>query len=73
MMLYGGVLYMKTKFNDKTAIDMAYFRFSLIAPVVQGTFNEPTKTAYYRRVTESSFIVFDFIMIRPPLILGFSN
>ena len=46
---------MKTKFNDKTAIDMAYFRFSLIAPVVQGTFNEPTKTAYYRRVTESSF------------------
>jgi transposase InsO family protein len=46
---------MKTKFNDKTAIDMAYFRFSLIAPVVQGTFTEPTKTAYYRRVTESSF------------------
>ena len=46
---------MKTKFNDKAAIDMAYFRFSLIAPVVQGTFTEPTKTAYYRRVTESSF------------------
>jgi putative transposase len=46
---------MKTKFSDKTAIDMAYFRFSLIAPVVQGTFTEPTKTAYYRRVTESSF------------------
>jgi len=46
---------MKNKFNDKTAIDMAYFRFSLIAPVIQGTFTEPTKTAYYRRVTESSF------------------
>ena len=46
---------MKSKFNDKTAIDMAYFRFSLIAPVIQGTFTEPTKTAYYRRVTESSF------------------
>lgn len=46
---------MNNKFNDKTAIDMAYFRFSLIAPVIQGTFTEPTKTAYYRRVTESSF------------------
>jgi putative transposase len=55
MMLYGGVLYMKTKFNDKAAIDMAYFRFSLIAPVIQGTFTDPTKTAYYRRVTEISF------------------
>lgn len=34
---------------------MAYFRFSLIAPVIQGTFTDPTKTAYYRRVTENSF------------------
>lgn len=34
---------------------MAYFRFSLIAPVIQDTFTDPTKTAYYRRVTESSF------------------
>ena len=46
---------MKNKFNDKAAIDMAYFRFSLIAPVIQDTFTDPTKTAYYRRVTESSF------------------
>lgn len=46
---------MKSKFNDKAAIDMAYFRFSLIAPVIQGTFTDPTKTAYYRRVTENSF------------------
>ena len=46
---------MKNKFNEKTAVDMAYFRFSLIAPVIQGTFTDPTKTAYYRRVTENSF------------------
>jgi putative transposase len=46
---------MKNKFNDKAAIDMAYFRFSLIAPVIQSTFNDPTKTAYYRRVTQNSF------------------
>ncbi len=55
MMLFGGALHMKIKFNDKAAIDMAYFRFSLIAPVIQGTFTDPTKTAYYRRVTENSF------------------
>lgn len=34
---------------------MAYFRFSLIAPVIQGTFTDPSKTAYYRRVTENAF------------------
>jgi len=34
---------------------MAYFRFSLIAPVIQGTFTDSTKTAYYKRVTEHSF------------------
>ena len=58
-MLFGGVLLMKSKFNDKAAIEMAYFRFSLIAPVIQGTFTDPTKTAYYRRVTENSFTLPD--------------
>lgn len=33
---FGGVLLMKNKFNEKAAIEMAYFRFSLIAPVIQG-------------------------------------
>ncbi len=46
---------MKSKFNEKIAIEMAYFRFSLIAPVIQGTFTDPSKTAYYRRVTENAF------------------
>ena len=46
---------MKSKFNEKIAIEMAYFRFSLIAPVIQGTFTDPSKTAYYRRVTKNAF------------------
>ena len=44
---------MKQQLNDQYAIEMAYFRFSLIAPVIQGTFTDPSKTAYYRRVTEN--------------------
>lgn len=44
---------MKRQLNDQSAIEMAYFRFSLIAPVIQGTFADPSKTAYYRRVTEN--------------------
>jgi transposase InsO family protein len=50
-----GERFMKNKFSDNAAIDMAHFRFSLIAPVIQGTFTDPIKTAYYRRVTEKSF------------------
>ena len=42
---------MKRQINDKAAIEMAYFRFALIAPVIQGIFPDATKTAYYRRVT----------------------
>lgn len=32
---------------------MAYFRLAFIAPVIQGVFTEPTKTAYYKRIIES--------------------
>jgi transposase InsO family protein len=46
---------MKNNFNEKTAIDMAYFRFSLIAPIIQGTFTDPSKIAYYRRITAKPF------------------
>jgi len=52
-MVAGGVYTMIRQFNDQSAIDMAYFRFALIAPVIQGIFPDPTKTAYYRRVTEN--------------------
>lgn len=44
---------MKRQFNDQSAIEMAYFRFALIAPVIQGIFTDPSKTAYYRRITEN--------------------
>lgn len=50
---------MKHQFNDKSAIEMAYFRFSLIAPVIQGVFTEPSKTAYYRRITENELTLPD--------------
>jgi hypothetical protein len=32
--------------------ELAYFRFALIAPVIQGTFNDASIAAYCRRVTE---------------------
>jgi transposase InsO family protein len=35
-----------------SSIDIAHFRFALIAPVIQGTFFEPSAAAYYRKVTE---------------------
>jgi hypothetical protein len=34
------------------AIKLAHFKFSLIAPVIQGNFLDPSKSAYYKRVTE---------------------
>ncbi|HZJ83162.1 MAG TPA: DDE-type integrase/transposase/recombinase [Clostridia bacterium] len=39
--------------NDKNMIEIGYFRFALIAPVIQGVFPDATKTAYYRRVTQN--------------------
>ncbi len=36
---------MKQGFDEQSAIKIAYFRFALIAPVIQGTFADPTKTA----------------------------
>ena len=32
--------------------ELAYFRFALIAPVIQGTFNDASIAAYARRITE---------------------
>jgi len=50
---------MKRQLNDKSAIEMAYFRFALIAPVIQGIFPDSTKTAYYRRVTSNELALPD--------------
>jgi len=39
------------KYNE--AIKIAHLRFAVIAPVIQGVFTEPTKTAYYKRVAKN--------------------
>ena len=33
-----------------SAVKIAHFRFGLIAPVINGTYTEPSQTAYYKRV-----------------------
>jgi len=38
--------------NYNEAIEIAHLRFAVIAPVIQGVFTEPTKTAYYKKVAE---------------------
>lgn len=46
---------MKDTFNDKSyseAVKIAHLRFAVIAPVVQGLFTEPTKTAYYKKIAQ---------------------
>lgn len=50
---------MSKQFNDQSTIEMAYFRFALIAPVIQGVFSDPSKTAYYRRVTQNELTLPD--------------
>ena len=34
------------------AVQIAQFRFALIAPVIQGLFPDESRAEYYRRVTE---------------------
>ena len=38
---------------NMTPIEVAHFRFALIAPVIQNTYLEPSAAAYYRRVTQN--------------------
>jgi len=38
--------------KSQNPFQMGQFRFGLIAPVVQGTYNDKSPSAYYRRVTE---------------------
>ena len=44
--------------NNSTQMDreLAYFRFALIAPVIQGTFPDASVAAYCRRVTENPIV-----------------
>ena len=40
-------------------LEIAHFRFALIAPVIQGTFFEASASAYYRKVTEKPLVLPD--------------
>lgn len=37
-------------------MEIAQFRFALIAPVIQGLFPDEYRTAYYKRVTEKPLV-----------------
>ena len=50
---------MTSNSSSKNPIDAAYFKFALIAPVIQDIFPDATKTAYYKRVTEKPFTLPD--------------
>lgn len=39
--------------TNVSPIQIAHFKFALIAPVIQGLFPDVSATAYYRRVTQS--------------------
>ena len=43
---------MNTTTTSSKAVEVAQFRFALIAPVIQGLFQDASRTAYYKRVTE---------------------
>ena len=47
------VLIMNETKKTATAAEIAQFRFALIAPVIQGLFTDSSRTAYYKRITES--------------------
>jgi hypothetical protein len=49
------------------AIKLAHFKFSLVAPVIQDNFLDPSKSAYYKRVTEKPLTRPDgkFFLYRP--------
>ncbi len=38
--------------SNISPIELAHFRFALIAPVIQGTYLDSSASAYYRRVTQ---------------------
>jgi hypothetical protein len=42
---------MKDKNSMEQAREMALFKFSLIAPVIQGTLSDESAKAYYKRIT----------------------
>jgi transposase InsO family protein len=55
---------MKTFKGTEKNRETAYFRFALIAPVIQGTFPDASERAYCRRIAETSVKRPDGIMFR---------
>ena len=43
--------------DDEMKRQMALFRFSLIAPVVAGTFQQATKINYFRETCEKEYVL----------------
>ena len=43
---------MNTTETINNAAQTAQFKFGLIAPVIQGLFPDPSRTAFYKRITE---------------------
>ena len=46
---------MNNKISDSAA-DLAQFKFALIAPVIQDLYTDPSRTAYYKRVTQKPIL-----------------
>ena len=44
---------MNESMTFEKATEIAQFRFALIAPVIQGLFTEPSRAAYYKRITDN--------------------
>ncbi|MDR0491851.1 MAG: DDE-type integrase/transposase/recombinase [Oscillospiraceae bacterium] len=42
--------------NQIAPMEIAHFRFALIAPVIQGLFPDSSATAYYQRITENPIV-----------------
>ena len=42
---------MSTSKINASPMEIACFRFGLIAPVIQGTYSDASESAYYRRIT----------------------
>lgn len=47
-----------------TPAEMAYFRFALIAPVIQNLYPDESATAYYQRITENDLTLPDGSLVR---------
>ena len=50
---------MSTPKINASPVEIAYFRFGVIAPVIQGTFPDASEAAFYRRVAQEELTLPD--------------